>query len=332
MYYSDKVGSLEDIFGAQGVRVEAGSISVSGKRYPVLNDVIILLDPAQYPDSVKRRLSLRDSGEAVKPREFAEDIQDSFGREWRSFPDILPEHGKEFKEYFDLIAPGALQGKRVCDLGCGIGRWSYFLRDQVRELVLVDFSEAIFVAKENLKDAGHCLFFMADLQRLPFRDGFADFLFCLGVLHHLPTDALQAVRALKKYAPEILIFIYYALDNRPFYFRWLLPLVTAARSILARIKSPGFRSVFSWLGAVFLYLPLVGLGWLLKPLGLSRQVPLYEGYRGKSLKRIRQDVYDRFFTRLEQRFTKKEILLLQDTFSTVAVSEGLPYWHFLLRA
>ena len=332
MDYSDKVGSLKDIFGTDRVRVEAGYLAVGDRSYPVLDDVIILLDPSQYPEFLKRRLSHRDSGPAVKPAEFAPDIQYSFGEEWRSFPEILPEHEQEFQQYFDVIDLAGLKAKRVCDLGCGIGRWSHFLRDRAREIVLVDFSEAIFVARENLRAAGNCLFFMADLKQLPFRDGFADFLFCLGVLHHLPTDALQEVRALKRSAPELLIFLYYALDNRPFYFRWILSLVTLARSFLVRIKNPAFRDIFTWLGTLALYLPLVGLGRLLKPVGLSRQVPLYEAYHGKSVARIRQDVYDRFFTRIEQRFTRQEILALQDTFSAVVVSDRLPYWHFLLKS
>ncbi len=73
------------------------------------------------------------------------------------------------------------------------------------------------------------------------------------------------------------------------------------RRVLARIRSPWFRTVFSFLGAVLIYLPLIGLGTLLRPLGLSRYVPLYEFYHDKSVKRIQQDVYDRFFTRIEQR-------------------------------
>ena len=34
-----------------------------------------------------------------------------------------------------------LQEKRVSDLGCGNGRWSYFLKDKCREIILVDFSD-----------------------------------------------------------------------------------------------------------------------------------------------------------------------------------------------
>ena len=67
----------------------------------------------------------------------------------------------------------------------------------------------------------------------------------------------------------------------------------------------------------------------MRPLGLSNKVPLYEFYRGKSLNRIRQDVYDRFFTSIEQRFSREQILQLSDTFASVSVSDRIPLWHFL---
>jgi SAM-dependent methyltransferase len=57
----------------------------------------------------------------------------------------------------------SLRGRRICDFGCGIGRWSYFLRHRCRELVLIDFSDAIFAARENLRGASNALFFLADI-------------------------------------------------------------------------------------------------------------------------------------------------------------------------
>ena len=220
----------------------------------------------------------------------------------------------------------------MCDLGCGIGRWSSFLQSRVKELVLVDFSEAVFVARRNLRSADNVIFLMGDLQSLPLRKGFADFVFCLGVLHHLPSDALSEVRNLKNYAPNLLVYLYSSLDGRPRHYRALLGLVTLLRRGTHRVRSRSARAVMSWIGVLTLYLPLIWIGRFLKPLGLSKAVPLYDFYHDKSVGRIRQDVYDRFFTRIEQRFSRDQILTLQDTFDTVTVSDKIPYWHFLCRA
>jgi SAM-dependent methyltransferase len=328
MLNTSKLQTLKDIFGATELNLETTQLVVDGQTYPIINDVIILLDPSQYPSASPNMLGRSEEGKLEKPSDFAEDIQSTFGEEWQEFPRILPEHEADFRNYFDLVDLEKLKGARVCDLGCGIGRWSYFLAGKCRELVLVDFSDAIFVARRNLADADNAFFFMADLKRLPFRKNFADFLFCLGVLHHLPTPAIDAVRALEEYAPRLLIYLYYSLDNRPFYFKILLSLVTGLRLVTCKVRSTTFRSVFTWLGAVGIYLPLVFLAALLRPLRLSSYVPL-SAYQGKKLEAIRQDVYDRFFTRIEQRHSRRQIMELEDSFSKVIISDKFPYWHFL---
>jgi len=331
MYYSNKTTSLKDIFGTDIFILESNYIIVNNKRFPIINDVIILLEPSKWPDAVKKKMSLNNVTNSGSPSKFAEDIQFTFGAEWKKYPDVLSDHGEEFRLYFDLVDLKCLKNLRICDLGCGIGRWSFFLQDKCRELVLIDFSEAIFVARENLRHCDNAIFMMADINDLMLRDKFADFLFCLGVLHHLPVNALEATKKLKKHSSIILIYLYYSLDNRPIYFRVLLWFITLIRLAVSRIRNELFRSAFTNFIAIFVYLPLVKLGQIFCRAKLPGLVPLYEGYKGKTLSRIRQDVYDRFFTRIEQRFSRKDILSLQDTFENVIVSESIPYWHFLCK-
>lgn len=309
MYYQNKVGALQQIFGVADVEVKPHSVRVGGAEFPVRDDVIDVM---------------------ASTADVAEDIQYTFGAEWQEHRAILPEHATEFAQYFDLVDLRSLRDARVCDLGCGSGRWSFFLKDYCREIVLVDFSEAIYVARDNLRRADHCLFFKGDVLSLPFARDFADLIVCLGVLHHLPIPCLDAVKSLARFAPRLLIYLYYALDNRPAFFRALLRVVDGARSTLSRVRSPRFRQAFALFGAIGVYRPLVALGHLLEPLGLGRHVPLHDVYRGKSTRRIQQDVYDRFFTRIEQRVSRAQIEALGNDFTEVRVSSALPYWHFLI--
>ena len=313
-YYEDKVGALRDMFGTEVIELDGDSLRVDDRRYRIINDVIVLLD---------------DAGPVVPL--FAEDIRLTFGAEWQAFPHVLPEHRLEFDAYFDLVNLAGLANARVCDLGCGNGRWSYFLVQHCREMVLIDFSDAIHVARKNLAHHHNILFFQADLTDLPFRPGFADFAFSLGVLHHLPTPALNAVRTLKDVAPQTLVYLYYALDNRSAHFRALLSLITAVRRIMSRVRSQRVRIAFTWLVAATVYEPMIALGRAADRMGAARHVPLYDSYAGKSFRRIRQDVYDRFFTRIEQRVTRAEILNLRDSFREIEVSPNWPYWHFICR-
>ncbi len=329
-YYTDKIEVLKDIFGTENVNLGSEGLLVGKHFYPIVDDVIVLLDPIQYTEPLKKRLKITTDKINNKSSEFAEDIQFTFGEEWQKYSRILPEHKQEFLQYFDLIDMNRIKNKRVCDLGCGIGRWSYFLRDKCKELVLVDFSESIFIARNNLKDS-NALFFMCDIKKLPFRDSFADLIFCLGVLHHLPTGALDEVKNLKKYSPLLLIYVYYALDNRPIHFRILFFHVTILRKLVSRIRNPIFRSIFTWFITITGYLPLIELGKILKPFGLSKYIPLYESYNKNTIKRIKQDVYDRFFTNIEQRLSRNQIAALNKEFSTVIISDNLPYWHFLCK-
>ena len=305
-YYSKHLATLQDLFGTRDVELSEGSLRVGERRFSIRDDVIILAG-------------------AEDPR--AEGVRFTFGEQWRRFDRILPEHEREFRLYFDLFEGSELDGIRVCDLGCGIGRWSYFLAERCREIVLVDFSDAIFVARRNLRNSDRCLFFQGDIRSLPFRPDFADLVFSLGVLHHLPTGALEAVRRLARFAPRLLVYLYYALDNRPWHFRAIF---RGRRSRFGGSCRAGsrLRSAISWGLTAGVYLPFLLAGRAIAPLGLSSRVPLYEYYGGMSWSRIRQDAYDRFFTPVEHRYTRRQIATLCDTFSKVEISEGLPYWHF----
>ncbi|MFH1957648.1 MAG: class I SAM-dependent methyltransferase [bacterium] len=333
MYYDNKKKTLSEIFGTEKILLGEDYVLVGDRKYPVIDDVIILSDPEEYTETVQMNLV---GGNFEKRNEntngFSRDVQFTFGREWEQYSGIMNEHKEEFQQYFDIVDVDSLKGTRTCDLGCGMGRFSYFLKDICRELILVDFSDSIFVARKNLAGADNCLFFMCDIREIPFAENFADFLFCLGVLHHLPHPALEEARKLGKFSRRLLIYLYYALDNRPVYFRFILTLVTALRVCLSKIKNPVFRKIMPPAGAYCIYFPLVLLGKFLKPFGLASFVPLYDSYRGKGLKRIEQDVYDRFFTPIEQRVSKKEILQMNDTFEKITVSDKVPYWHFICRS
>lgn len=173
---------------------------------------------------------------------------------------------------------------------------------------------------------------MGDLTDLPFRRQFADLVICLGVLYHLPIPALHAVRGLKGLAPRILGYLYYALDNRPVYFRLLLVAVAKLRLLTSRIRGSKIRAALSWALTLAVYVPVVFLGKVLDAVGLAKFVPLYDTYKAKSVRRIRQDAYDRFFTRIEQRVTRAAIIRRGDIFASITVSPRLPYWHFLCES
>ena len=332
MYYSNKMNLLSDMFGDSDLKLDESSLYVSGRRYPIVDDVIILLPYEQIPLSVKSRINGDSSVEIQEEiSHISQDIQYSFGEEWKQYNKVLPEHESEFKQYFDIVNLDDLKGKRVCDLGCGIGRWSYFLKENVNELVLIDFSESIFEARKNLSSSDNTVFFMADILNLPFRENAFDFIYSLGVLHHIDEPALDSVRKLSVLGDQFLVYLYYSLDNRGVLYKGMFGMVNIIRKTVCSIKNTHIRTIITEMLMWSCYLPFILLGNIMSTIRLNTdKLPLYSFYGGMSNKRIRQDVYDRFFTSIEQRVSKNEIKELRDTFSSIRISEKQPLWHALL--
>ena len=107
-------------------------------------------------------------------------------------------------------------------------------------------------------------------------------------------------------------------------------MVTASRRSLGRVESENARHRISRALAWGVYRPMVGLGALATKAGIKAPVPLYESYKGKSVDRIEQDAYDRFFTSIEQRVSRREIEACFAGTGEVTVSGSEPYWHFLV--
>lgn len=305
------------LFGVQREDVVAqdGHVRIASTTYRIDRDVV-LLDDRIVHDSTQRGTG--------------EDVRRSFSEEWQAYGSILPEHDEEFAAYFDLIDLSSLRDSLVVDLGCGSGRWSAKLSPHVGTIALVDFSDAIYVARENLSDAPNAVFFRGDVTNLPFVDDSVDFLFSLGVLHHLDRPCLPVAHDLMRLGQRGLFYLYYALDNRPDYYRRLLAVVTASRRSLGRVQSEKSRRRISRALALGVYRPMVGIGALADKAGVNAPVPLYESYKGKSVDRIEQDAYDRFFTSIEQRVSRQEIKECFASLGEVTVSESEPYWHFLV--
>lgn len=356
----DQRAVVADLFGVRADEVVLGDqeLRIGPRRYDVIDDIIILLEPGQLSADTRARIASarrgqgsgvaalaqakgpsEATGSAAEPSstaDFAADIQRSFGREWDAYREILPEHDMELLRYFDVVDLNALGDKRLLDLGCGMGRWSVLLADRAREVVLVDYSDAIFVARENLRNRENCVFFLGDITRLPFRDGCSDLAYSLGVMQTLPMPCLDVVRQLGRLTRELVIYAPYALDNRPAHWKAILAGVSAVRLGLSRLRNEPLRRGIARAGAIGLYQPLIALGNVLDRVGGPKRrwgnsIPLWDAYHGMSTRRIEQDVYDRFFTRIDQRVTRAEIRELADTFNEVVISEGLPYWHFVCR-
>lgn len=257
-----------------------------------------------------------------------------FGDEWSRFTqDQLGADVREqiFSDYFSLFDwEGLPPDSEGADIGCGSGRWAQVVAPRVGHLILIDASpEALEVAKSNLRGMQNVSFLNASVGEMPVADASLDFVYSLGVLHHVPDTAaaIAAVAAkLKKGAP-FLVYLYYAFDNRGIAYRALWRISDGIRRVVSRLPH-ALRYLVSQAIAAFVYWPLARMAWMLERLGrLPRGWPLAY-YRDKPFYVLRTDSLDRFGTRLEQRFSRHEIhsMLANAGLVDIRFSDGPPYW------
>ena len=264
-------------------------------------------------------------------------VASGFGREWSTFRQDEGHLSREqrqaiFDDYFrifpwDLLPPGGGVG---LDVGCGSGRWSLLVAPRVRHLHLLDPSlEALDVAKQNLGDVDNVSYHLHSVATIPLPSSSLDFAFSLGVLHHVPdTEAAIASIAdkLKPNAP-FLIYLYYALDNRPIWYRLLWRITDLVRSVVSRLPH-SLRLTFSQIVAALIYWPLARVARLLTRHDWSCAALPLAYYADKSFYVMRTDAYDRFCTRLEKRFRRSDIegMLTRGGFRDILFSDAPPFW------
>jgi SAM-dependent methyltransferase len=284
-------------------------------------------------------MTTRDSSpsDVTGNRNLDPEVIAGFGAEWSRFdqssmPDA--EARDLFDAYFSLVPWDKLPPNAVAiDIGCGSGRWARLAASRFGRLHCVDpAAPALESARRNLAGATNVEFHLADAGSIPLPDDSADFAYSLGVLHHVPDTARALQDAVRKLKPGgmFLVYLYYALDNRPIWFRALWRTSDLARHAISRFSLP-VRTFVTDLMAAFVYWPLARTARLLHKLGWrSDSFPL-AAYRDRSFYVMRTDALDRFGTRLEQRFTRAEIEQMMSAASLhdIVFREAAPYWTAL---
>jgi SAM-dependent methyltransferase len=259
---------------------------------------------------------------------------EGFGYEWSKFDqsEVSPaELDRIFADYFAVFPWERLPKDAVgFDLGCGSGRWAMRVAPRVGKLYCIDASaDALAVAKRNAGPKGNCEFVHASVDEIPLQPGSMDFGYSLGVLHHVPNTlaGLKAcVRLLKSGAP-FLLYLYYALENRAPWFRALWKASDGVRRLVSRQPLWARKMICEGIAAG-VYWPLSRTAKVAEKAGVPVAGLPLSAYRDKGYRTLRTDAFDRFATRLEQRFTRQQIerMMLEAGLERIRFHEGAPYW------
>jgi ubiquinone/menaquinone biosynthesis C-methylase UbiE len=275
---------------------------------------------------------------ATDGKNIDEEVVRSFGEEWLKFNDFSDQTIDQIAlEYFDIIRPEHVNKNTYgLDIGCGTGRWTKWMTKRIGFMEAVDPSNAVFAADKLLGDIPNVRLTKASIDTIPFADNSFDFAMSIGVLHHIPDTAQAMKDCVKKVKPGgyFYCYLYHNLETRGWWFKTLYWLSDLIRKLVCKLPTPVKRFVCDIL-AVIIYMPLVLWVRFLVLIGLRKiavKMPL-SAYNNKSFFVIRNDALDKFGTRLEQRFSKKQVItMMQEAgLEKIEISPLTPFYHAIGR-
>jgi SAM-dependent methyltransferase len=258
---------------------------------------------------------------------------DSFGDEWTRFDQskmTSKEVKKAFDEYFSVFPWNSLPSNAEgFDMGCGSGRWANLVASKVDKLNCIDPSSAINIARSQLSHHQNIIFHQDSIESTRILNESQDFGYSLGVLHHVPdtSSAIKSCVDLLKPGAPFLVYLYYAFDGRPFWFKLLWKISDFIRKIVFRMP-PSLKNFTTDTIAAIVYFPLAKAAFAFSKLGLPTSNFPLSFYKDHSFYTMRTDSRDRFGTPLEQRYTKDEIFRMMNKagLQNIIFSDQAPFW------
>jgi len=278
-----------------------------------------------------------------KDQNLDQQVIDSFGHEWVAFDYTESETDEaldsQFLAYCTPIDLSQFNSKSsvAADFGAGSGRWASRLLPYFSLVYAVEPSDgANKVLKNKFLKETHMKILQETVGANSIAAESLDLGMSLGVLHHIPDTslAIRSVASKIKSGGTFLCYLYYKLENKPFFYRGLFWASNSLRWVISRLPY-AMRRLIAQMIAVAIYLPLARTSKLLGNKGKNvSNFPLHH-YANMPFVMLQNDALDRFGTRLEQRFSKKEIaeMLGKADFdlSTLKFSEVEPFWTFSVK-
>ena len=278
-----------------------------------------------------------------KDKNLDQQVIDSFGYEWAAFDYAESKTDEaldsQFLAYCTPIDLSQFNGKSsvAADFGAGSGRWASRLFPYFSLVYALEPSDgATRVLKKKFSKESRMKILQETVGANSIPAESLDLGMSLGVLHHIPDTglAIKDIAGKVKSGGVFLCYLYYKLENKPLYYRGLFWASNSLRWVISRLPY-AMRRLIAQMIAVAIYLPLARTSKLVGNRGKDvSNLPLHH-YANMPFMMMQNDALDRFGTRLEQRFSKKEITEMLGSagfdLSTLKFSDVEPFWTFSVK-
>ena len=219
-----------------------------------------------------------------------------FGYEWSTYTEIAPIHKEHFCTWMPFIKPDEWKGLTYLDVGCGIGRNSYWpMTFGAAGCRAIDLDErTLEVAKKNLAQFETAIVEKCSAYEIGDEDKY-DVTFSIGVIHHLddPSKALEQMFKATKPGGRMCIWVY-GYENNEWIVNWFDPF---RRAIFSRLPI-GFVHWLSLWPTLFLRI-LLHLGW--------GRVAYYDLLRKYPFHLLRSIVFDQMLPQIANYWRREEV-------------------------
>ena len=192
-----------------------------GANFPIINGVPRLLRGAllarlqpRYPSFFARHPEFLPA--TATARDPLADTFESFTRQRLDLRPPGPDFAHEWTEHLrrnlgSALSLESLNDQLILDVGCGFGRHLYVACQRGAEVVGVDLSAGVDIARQNNLAHPRCHLVEADVLEHPLPAGRFDVVWSFGVLHHMPLPRAGFDAAVSFARPDgglVIIWVY----------------------------------------------------------------------------------------------------------------------------